>query len=113
VFLMPRRNPELTERAHDPYLDRWTPVHFIVGAILGIFFHEFWALMAIVLWEPFVLMVLAPRIEKGRFAFFDRTQLSGPTLRNVLIDLVADVTGVIIGAFVLRDLFGVTPLLGI
>lgn len=109
---MTRRNPQLTERAKDPYMDAWTPVHLLVGAMLGLLFPELWALMAIVLWEPFVLIVLAPHIKKGSWVFFDKTQLSGPTLRNVLVDLVADVAGVILGAYLLRDLLDMGPIIG-
>lgn len=109
---MPRRNPGLTERATDPYVDAWTPMHFLVGAFLGILLHEFLALILLVLWEPFVLMVLAPRIQRGRWGWIDGTQLAGPTLRNVLVDLVADVTGVMVGAFLLRRLLGLGPLFG-
>lgn len=106
---MKRRNPGMTARAQDAYVDRWTPVHFLIGAALGVVFPEFWVLLVLVMWEPFVLLVLSPRL-KGPKLLMQSTQLSGPTLRNVLVDLVADVAGVIVGAYLLRPALGVTPL---
>jgi hypothetical protein len=55
----------------------------------------FLALLLLVLWEPFEILVLSPLLAKRGITF------GFETLQNSLSDIIFDALGVLIGAYVL------------
>lgn len=81
-------------------VDAWSWVHLLLGAMTALIFPPFWALVMMVLWEPFELLVLSPILDKRGISF------ANETLANSLMDVVFDVAGVLVGVYVLRPLIG-------
>ena len=104
------RNPGLV-RSRDAYVDRWTAVHLVWGVLLAVLLPRFTALIVLVLWEPLFYLLLSPRLPGARAALAE-ARVGRPTLRNVLVDLVMDVAGVLLGVYVVRAALGLSgPLL--
>lgn len=57
------------------------------------------ALVILVLWEPFEVLVLSPLLAKGNIKF------GYESVRNSLSDVFFDVVGVLLGAYVLANFF--------
>lgn len=85
---------DLAEEDRNPtYVDWWSLTHIAWGAILVVFFGPFWALAALVLWEPLEVLVLS------RIAARIGCEFGHETLRNSLMDLIFDVVGVLVGVY--------------
>lgn len=81
--------------------DTWSIVHLVTGVGMGWVIDPFIALVLMVLWEPFEILVLSPILYKKFGIIF-----GFESLRNSLSDIVFDTIGVIIGAYILSELVG-------
>ncbi len=84
------------EHRNNTLVDAWSGVHLVTGIAMGWVMDPFVALLILVLWEPFEILVLSPLFEKWwgiEFGF--------ETLRNSLSDIVFDALGVALGVWVL------------
>ncbi len=88
---LPRRN--------DVLFDTWSIVHLCTGIVMAWVMPVWLALVLIVLWEPFEILVLSPLLAKIGIIF------GYETLRNSLSDIFFDVIGIALGVHVLRELF--------
>lgn len=86
-------------RRNERWLDLWTLTHVAWGAVLPFAMPPYWALVVMVLWEPFEVLFLCPFLARFGIKF------GHESLRNSLMDIVADVAGVTFGAYVLVPLF--------
>jgi hypothetical protein len=86
--MLPPRNGKL--------FDTWSVAHLVEGVILGVLISPFWALVILILWEPFEVLVLSPFLWRKFEIVFGRESIN-----NSLSDIVFDVLGVIIGAYLL------------
>ncbi len=85
------------ERRNDALVDVWSGVHLMTGVAMGWVMDPFVALLLLVLWEPFEVLVLSPLAERMWNAEFG---FEG--LRNVVSDILFDALGVALGFWVLR-----------
>lgn len=88
------------ETRNATYMDWWSVTHIVWGIVLAVFLGPFWALVLMVLWEPFEILVGSP--IAARFGI----EFGHETLRNSLMDIVFDVVGVLLGALVVLPLIG-------
>lgn len=82
-------------KRNDVLFDSWSIVHLLTGVLLGWVMSPFVALIIMVLWEPLEILVLSPVLAKFGITF------GYETLRNSLSDIVFDVVGVVLGAWLL------------
>ena len=85
---------------NDRLVDVWSFVHLVTGVLMAWVMDPFIALLIMVLWEPFEILVLSPlmmRLFKIEFGF--------ETIRNSMSDIVFDAVGVAAGFWGLRALF--------
>lgn len=78
--------------------DVWSIVHLGMGILLGWVLDPFVALAILVLWEPLEIFVLSPLLAKKGIVF------GYESLRNSLSDIVFDVIGVALGAWLVVKL---------
>ncbi len=78
--------------------DVWSVVHLGTGIVLGWVLDPFVALAILVLWEPLEIFVLSPLLAKKGIVF------GYESLRNSLSDIVFDVIGVALGAWLVVKL---------
>jgi hypothetical protein len=78
--------------------DIWSIVHLTMGVIMGWLIDPFIALALMVLWEPLEIFILSPLLAKKGILF------GYETIRNSLSDIMFDVLGVAIGAWLLTSL---------
>lgn len=78
-------------RRNDSLVDAWSLVHLFTGVLLGWLVNPFWALVAMVLWEPFEIFILSPIFAQFHITF------GYETLRNSLSDIVFDTVGIAFG----------------
>jgi len=90
-----------TSSRNNVYFDIWSITHLVVGIIFGWLMSPVVALVILVLWEPLEIFVLSPLLGRVGIIF------GFETLRNSLSDIVFDVIGVFLGAYVLGSL--ITP----
>lgn len=91
------RNWLFDERRNGALVDVWSGVHLMTGVALGWVVDPFVALLVMVLWEPFEVLVLSPiaqRIWGAEFGF--------ESMRNIMSDIVFDAMGVALGFWLLR-----------
>lgn len=79
--------------------DNWSLVHLTSGIVFGWIMSPFWALVLLVLWEPFENFILSPIFARFKIDF------GYETLRNSLSDIFFDTIGVIIGVYILLQFF--------
>jgi hypothetical protein len=82
-------------KRNDSLFDKWSVVHLFSGVVAGLVLPPFLALLLLVLWEPFEILVLSPLLAKRGITF------GFETLQNSLSDIIFDALGVLIGAYVL------------
>ncbi len=85
-------------RRNSSLFDWWSLTHIGWGALLGWVMNPFFALVMLVLWEPLEIFVLSPLLARKGIVF------GHESLRNSLSDIVFDIIGVAIGAYVLTTL---------
>lgn len=68
------------------------------GIIMGWTINPWIALILMILWEPFEILILSPRLMKFNSNF------GYESFRNSISDIFFDTLGIIIGAFVLGSL---------
>jgi hypothetical protein len=83
---------------NNAFFDGWSIIHLLTGVIMGWVMSPFIALLLMILWEPLEILVLSPILAKFGIIF------GYETLRNSLSDIVFDIVGVIIGAYILTAL---------
>jgi len=89
-LIKPRRNGAL--------FDTWSLVHLATGVALGWVMRPFVALSIMVLWEPLEILILSPLLARVGIKF------GYESLRNSLSDILFDVIGVTLGAWLLTNL---------
>ena len=70
----------------------------MTGIAMGWLMDPFIALVLMVLWEPFEILLLSPFLARYKIIF------GHETLRNSLSDIIFDAAGVMIGVWVLTRL---------
>ena len=95
---MARQQKSKQIKRNDSLVDRWSFVHIFSGIMFAWVMPPFVALIIIVLWEPLEILVLSPILAKFGIVF------GYETLQNSLSDIVFDIIGVLIGAYVLASL---------
>jgi hypothetical protein len=83
------------KRRNDKLFDLWSLTHIAWAALLAWVMNPLIALSIMVLWEPLEIFVLSPLMAKIGVDF------GHESLRNSLSDIVFDVFGVILGAYML------------
>jgi hypothetical protein len=78
--------------------DIWSLIHLTTGVGLGWLVDPFLALAVMVAWEPLEIFVLSPILKRYGIIF------GFETLRNSLSDIVFDIIGVALGAYLLTEL---------
>ncbi len=95
----------LTEQERNrAWVDLWSLTHVAWGAALCLALPPFWALAAMVLWEPVEVLLLSPLLARVGLRF------GHEHLQNSLMDMVFNVAGVLLGTYVLLprwDPFGI------
>jgi len=92
------RKMGLVTRRNDALFDGWSIVHMCTGIAMGWLMAPFVALVLMVLWEPFEILILSPVLARYGIEF------GYETLNNSLSDIVFDVIGIVIGAWLLTAL---------
>lgn len=80
-------------------LDLWSLVHFLSGVGLGWVMDSFWALVILIMWEPFEIFLLGPLVYK----VFGK-EFGYESFRNSASDIVMDILGLLAGLYLLRML---------
>ena len=83
-------------KRNDKLFDKWSIVHLVTGILMGWVFTPFIAVVIMVLWEPLEILVLSPFLARFNIVF------GYETLKNSLSDIVFDIAGVVLGAYVLE-----------
>ncbi len=83
---------------NDRMVDHWSFIHLATGIAMGWLMDPFWALLLMILWEPFELYVLSP-ITWRLF----RREFGHESMANSWSDILFDAAGVTFGAFLLRE----------
>ncbi len=99
--MMPSSMTKIKNRVHHrnhALYDWWSLTHVTWASLLGWIMNPFVALAIMVLWEPLENFVLNPLLAKINIDF------GYESLQNSLSDIVFDVVGVAIGAFILKAL---------
>ena len=91
------------QKKHPDWFDWWTLTHVAWGIVLVFFLTPFWALVLLVLWEPFEVGVLSPLLARFGICFGDEA------LRNSMGDIIGDVAGVAIGWYLILPFFDPFP----
>ncbi|MBW3568953.1 hypothetical protein KY385_02370 [Candidatus Parcubacteria bacterium] len=82
-------------RRNDALVDIWSLSHIVWAMLLAWVMSPLIALTIMVLWEPLEVLVLSPLLARYGFVF------GFESVRNSLSDILFDVIGVFLGAFVL------------
>lgn len=85
----------MRERNND-LVDLWSFVHLASGIALGWLMDPFWALVILIAWEPFEILLLGPALHKWR-----QIDFGYEGWRNSISDIVFDAIGVAIGAYLI------------
>lgn len=75
--------------------DIWSIIHVVTGIGMGWLMDPFIAVVIMILWEPLEIFVLSPLLARRGIVF------GYESLRNSLSDIVFDIVGVAIGAYLL------------
>lgn len=81
---------------NDSLVDLWSINHFVSGVLLGWIMDPFWALVILILWEPFEILLLGPALYRWKGIEFGHE-----TWQNSISDIVFDAAGVAVGAYLL------------
>lgn len=81
VHLEPRRN--------DSLFDIWSLTHIAWGFLLCLWLGPAWAMILLILWEPFEVLVLSTLLKR-----YLNINFGFESLRNSLSDIVFDAVGV-------------------
>lgn len=92
-----RRQDPRGER-NDAYADLWSITHVLWGLLLGLLLHPFLALVILVLWEPFEVLIISPLA--ARFG----VEFGHEGVRNSLMDILFDALGVALAVWFLVPL---------
>lgn len=87
--------PHPLKRRNDKLFDLWSLTHIAWAALLAWVMNPLIALSIMVLWEPLEILVISPILAKFDIDF------GHESLRNSLSDIVFDIFGVLLGAFVI------------
>lgn len=82
---------------NDRWLDVWSGVHLVTGVAMGWFMDPFIALVVMIAWEPFEILVLGPMLWRLRGVEFGQE-----SWKNAMSDVFFDAAGVALGAYALR-----------
>lgn len=80
-------------------IDIWSAAHVAWGVGLAILFGPLWAIIFLVAWEPFEILLLGPTLARHGVPF------GHETWRNSLSDIVFDAAGVALGFFIVLRLW--------
>ncbi len=83
-------------RRNDTLVDAWSGVHLVTGIWMGWVMDPFVALLILVLWEPFEILILSPLADR-----FLGIEFGFESLRNSLSDMTFDALGVAMGFWLL------------
>ena len=89
----------LIRRRNQAVFDVWSIIHLATGVLLGWIMSPFIALLLMVLWEPFEVLILSPMLAKRNIIF------GRESLQNSLSDIFFDALGVGLGFWLLANLF--------
>ncbi len=86
-------------RRNDALFDIWSLGHVVLGILGGWLMDPFIALLALVLWEPFEILVLSKLLARRHILF------GHESMRNSMSDIVFDAAGVALGYWLLTPLW--------
>lgn len=93
----PLDHPWPDSRRNQRLVDGWSGLHLLGGVVVALVLPPFWALVVAVLFEPVEVLVIGPVVARYDIDF------GHEGVRNLAMDLVFDVAGILVGAFWLRD----------
>lgn len=92
------KRPPVKPRRNNSLFDWWSIVHLVTGIAFGWLMDPFIALILMVMWEPFEILVLSPILWRMGILF------GHETINNSLSDIVFDTLGICIGFWLLTAL---------
>ena len=99
----PSENPDAPVRRNDRIIDRWSAVHVLSGALLGLVLPPPAALIILIGWEPFEVFLLSPFLLKRGIVY------GYEAWQNSLSDIVFDLLGFLVGYAGLASILGLHP----